>query len=153
MHSQQSNACCSERADIMVIFCLKLQEDTISNKFIEDTNARLKSNNFIKNPFNGQIKKVDWQDEYSFYIIYINNIIYPKIYQLGILFFIVAVFFAKTIYTFYALPGLIMASTIFLYNRTFYYFIFKLGLKKQKYSGYMKLLSTDESYMLISKLL
>lgn len=126
-------------------FFIKIEENETSNRFIEETNARLQDHDLVKNPFYGGLKKVTLNDN-----TYLNVSITPiwpvtPFRIMGLLFTVGAALFRGL--SLWLLPGLIMLSITFLWSELFIYLMLRAGFRK---NGYTKSINKVRSKELIN---
>lgn len=112
----------------MVVFWFSSEAGKIQ-RYIEVTDERLKRGEFVW----GSITKLPFKVEgLDYYMADINHNT-PKLYLLGILWLLVAVFIRKMAFSFWYLPGFMLMVTYIFFNKYFYLYVIKYGSKKNGY--------------------
>ena len=123
----------------MVVFWFSSEAGKI-DRYIEVCNDRLKrGDNFI---FGGITKlpfKVEGLDYYMAEVEH-NT---PKLYLLGILWLLVAVFIRKMPFSFWYLPGFFLMVTYIFFNKYFYLYVIKYGAKKNGYPSRLSMVKSS----------
>jgi len=127
----------------MVAFGFKTQKSEIVDKFVKDTDKRLNSSNFMKNPFNGMIRKIAEIGDESFYGVHMKPIYFP-FYWFGLLLAFGAWFFMDFQITWFMLPGLLIFLLGIFYSSEFFYTCMKIGVRKARYKDKIKRVSKNE---------
>jgi hypothetical protein len=132
----------------MACFGFKTNDSEIVDKFVLDTDARLNSENFIKNPFKGNIKKIDSLGGESYFGVSMKPM-YPHFYWAGLMLVGIQLWWLNFTFTWWMLPGALIFSLGIFYSSEFFYFILKKGLKKVGYSEKIKRISQSEIITII----
>lgn len=120
----------------MVVFGIELFHDKISNKFIDQTKRRLKSNDILKNPFKGNIKY-----RYNNIIIEMTPI-YPNITLLALFIIVPIILFGWSYWLLlFSFPFLLVG---FFRSKYGMFVGFYIGLRKQGYEHRIRLLKDQE---------
>lgn len=122
----------------MAIFGVETEEDALVQELVVETNVRLQDTNLIKNPFRGGIK--GYPD--SMYVlmlepIYFNFTWFIWVAAIGLYFWLGL--------SYWLIPPAILGCLGIFWSKYFFYFMFKMGLKRKGYRGKTTLLSTAET--------
>ena len=124
----------------MATFGVRLENNESFNqaiKFLEDTNKRISENNLIKNPFTGTIKRIGdifLVDLKPIYFNFTPFFIFP----------IIGLYLFMGFTWIMIFPASLCLLSIF-WTKYFFYFFFKIGVKKAGYKGKVKLLKDSET--------
>lgn len=124
----------------MVAVGILTDNHPIVTKYIEKVAERLSSENFIKNPFQGKVKRVF--RESGVINIIIADALYPPLHYIGIILFAVAFIF--TGFSWYTFPGAFIASTWTLRTRLPLIIAANISLRRMGYRGKIKPLTHSE---------
>jgi len=129
----------------MPTFMVSGDDSPILEKFLNDTNERLKNPDMMKNPFNGYVLQIKSGDT-RYGLIKMKTIV-PNISWAGFaLFLLIELFciYTKSYYSWWLiLPALIMLSG-FIHTPKFCVIAIKASLKKYNYKGILRLYSGVE---------
>lgn len=121
----------------MATFAIDLTENDESTKFFVDTQQRLETNNFVKNPFRGGVRKITG----SMYLVYLEPVYFnftPFIWVI-----VGALLFYKG-WTWWLIIPMVLGSLGIFWSKYFFYYMLKLGLKKAGYKDKVKLVSLSD---------
>lgn len=118
-------------------FAVEFVRNTESNKFVVETNIRLRNPNFLQNPFYGIVKYVE-----DFCIVEMKPLWF-NMAPVGLVIFIASVYFRG--FSLWNLPGLIILSSGLFWSHYFMYLMFRIGIRKAGYRGPIKLLKHSEA--------
>lgn len=120
----------------MAVFGVRLSDSEELDRFINRTRENLIGDNLVRNPFVGDIKKVNG--------VYIFNMkpIYPNFTMFGWVTLAITYFFKG--FTWWFLPSIILISLGVFWTPHFFYFFFKQGLKHDKIFVKTKMLIGNE---------
>ncbi len=124
----------------MVVFGLITEDNQIIQDFINDTNKRLDNNNLVKNPFVGKVYGFKINETQLLHIVIINPI-YFNVTYFGWL-YVIGVYFILGL-TYWLIPGFILGSMGIFWALCFYRYIYKKGLVKAGYLGYIEHMQKD----------
>jgi len=126
----------------MATFGVKLGLDNKVFNYIEETNKRIKADNFIKSPFNGKIS-------YYFTNLCIINMepLYPNLSIIGWFMVFASMYFTNSYLTAWSIPGIIVIGFGFFWSKYFFFLMFRLGLRKAGYNQPIRLLKDKEIIM------
>lgn len=125
----------------MAIFAVQLdKKDNNFEKFVEETNARLKDYNFVRSPFTGKIV----QALYGGNPIYIVNMepIYPN-YTFYIWLIGAGLLWWRGLFWLH-IPIVLLGSLGLFWSKYFFYFMLDKGSKKHGRESKLKLLSNKK---------
>jgi len=125
----------------MSFLIINTRKDLKALKFFSMTKKRLAEKNLIRNPFKGTLKV--FVNNNSLFIPMEMSPLYPMFYPYGLLLFMAALFI--TGFTWWCAPGIIIFFTGIFYSKYFFYLMMRIGLRKQGYKGYIKLLRNQEA--------
>jgi hypothetical protein len=128
----------------MATFGVVVEPVPAVEEFITKTKTRLLDNNMVRNPFRGDIKTLFYTDTTVKKIV----LIYMRpLYMDFSIFGWITLFSTWYIWGFIwylFIPGLLVGCSGIFWRKEFYYYIFKLGLKKAGYTGSIKLISSKD---------
>lgn len=127
-----------------MIFSLMTKQSEVMDAYMQETQKRLQSNDFIKNPFKGEIKGYDIKES-TVYICKIEPI-YPNFSYLGLI-GIASLYWFGFNWSFYV--GLVIMFTGFFWTRWFFIMMLRLGSRRMGYQGYIRSISSDTIMELI----
>lgn len=127
----------------MASFGFKTEANELVDKFVLDTDKRLNSENFVKNPFKGKIKKIDSLSNESYYGVSMKPI-YPPFYYVGLLLIFIQLWFSNFTINLWMLPGTLIFLLGYFYSASFFYFMLGKGLRKVRYKGKLVRISKSE---------
>lgn len=122
----------------MASFGFLTEKSELVESFIEKTNQRLEVHHILKNPFEGRIIKIK-----GIYLASMNPM-YPNLSLLGLIFILgwFAIFGFKLIGWY--IPGLVLLVSGVFWSKYFFYLMLKKGLKKEGYTGIVKLIPNNK---------
>jgi hypothetical protein len=108
-----------------LIICL-FSDDQKVVRYMQETAARLKGNNLIKNPFNGYVCQAG-----GYYLVRITPI-YPSPFLFGIMALLPVLWFKGFVLTWWLiLPGVFLAASL-AWSAYFHRFMMNIALKKRE---------------------
>ena len=120
----------------MTIFGIKTEPSNEVNTFIANTKERMANNEMLKNPFNAGIVSFN-----NLYIIRID----PLYFNFSIFAWLPTIMiFYLWGFSFWLIPCFIIIGMGLFWSMYFYYFMFKLGLRKAGYKGSIQLVRPKE---------
>lgn len=120
-----------------MILSIKTEGGDVVKRFAEDTDARLKGESFIKNPFNGGAKLIE-----NTVIVDITPI-FPSVWIVGAAVLGAELFFIGLYWWVFIFPAFVAVYT-FLRSRYFLFWGFRKGLRKAGYAGETRLLDNQD---------
>ena len=127
----------------MAILGIETGKDPKVMEFMLESDKRLQSNNVVKNPYEGKIKKINSENDKESYAIVMTPI-YPRFYLFGIILIILPMLFIGIRFSWWMLPGIILFSLGIFWSKIPVYLGILIGLRKQGYKGKVKIISNNE---------
>lgn len=125
----------------MVLFSLKLDNTPAAKRYVDTLHKNIRVEDPIRNPFYGDWKII-LKDKSSLYVLTLIQPIYPNLFY--IFWLIAAGIYVVWGRTWWLLLPCIFGMVSLFYTKWPYYFGFKLGMKKAKYTGTVKLIPLEE---------
>lgn len=129
-------------------FAVVTEKDIKVIKYIKDTQKRLKSDDLVKNPFKATVKVIK-NDDNNITTLFNMVPIWPNFPPIVALIMTVGLLMVSASPWLFIIP-LVFLALGFFWTDTFYYAIFKTGLKKAGYEGHVKKIKTNEIIEIMS---
>lgn len=128
----------------MAVFCVEVNENPRSRVFFNSVMKNLGKSDIVRNPFKGDLRKMDK----GLYLIDMTPI-WPNIAKYGI-FFAVGPFLLFG-WGWWVYPGVFLSLLGFFYSRIFFYLMMRAGLKKAGYNDKVRLVPDSEALRRVVK--
>jgi hypothetical protein len=115
----------------MASFVVELDSNIKALSYLDNIRSKLSKIDLIMNPFDSKIVQIQDKGKVLFFLSIIPK--FPDFWIIGLVLMIGAYYF--TGFSLWLLPGFFLFAPIVLWSSYWYYFIFKLGLKKNNYMG------------------
>jgi hypothetical protein len=130
----------------MATFGIIIENTPVVERYMADVKDRLEDSNMLRNPFKGYCLSFDIKNAGQNGLLrgYATKVqpLYPNFTPYGFLASLgIYIVWGMNIWI---IPGIFIGILGVFWSKYFYYYIYKLGLKKVGYTGYMKLLSAEE---------
>lgn len=126
----------------MAVFGIETDRHALVTKYINDTEHRLKSHNFVKNPFKGKVGRIDSIGDSSSTYVLVVDPLYPPFYYIGFIAFVLA--YSFTGFSWWTFPGAVLSGTAFFWTKWPPVMGAYAGLRKTGYKGKFKVLSNSD---------